>query len=107
MSEKEKKIIEELADKLPAMSERERGYLEGTIAKRWIRKMKRGEERLVGIFLILLGLAIAKAIYWKLCFKGVLLYMAECGNALPDINVIKKYAKKVALKGLHIKDEAR
>lgn len=48
MSEKEKKIIEELADKLPAMSERERGYLEGTIAtaaamskkkkKRWIRK---------------------------------------------------------------------
>ena len=32
MSEKEKKIIEELADKLPAMSERERGYLEGTIA---------------------------------------------------------------------------
>ena len=69
--------------------------------------MKRGEDRLVGIFLILLGLAIAKAIYWKLCFKGVLLYMAECGNALPDINVIKKYAKKVALKGLHIKDEAR
>ena len=32
MSEKEKRIIEELADKLPAMSERERGYLEGTIA---------------------------------------------------------------------------
>ena len=32
MSEKEKKIIEELADKLPVMSERERGYLEGTIA---------------------------------------------------------------------------
>lgn len=31
MSEKEKKIIEELADKLPVMSERERGYLEGTI----------------------------------------------------------------------------
>lgn len=32
MSEKEKKIIQELADKLPTMSERERGYLEGTIA---------------------------------------------------------------------------
>lgn len=53
MSEKEKKIIEELADKLPVMSERERGYLEGTIAtaaamsrkkkKRWIRKRKRGD----------------------------------------------------------------
>lgn len=32
MSEKEKQIIKTLADKLPAMSERERGYLEGTIA---------------------------------------------------------------------------
>lgn len=32
MSEKEKKIIQELADKLPIMSEREKGYLEGTIA---------------------------------------------------------------------------
>ena len=59
----------------------------------------------MGIFLILLVLAIAKAIYWKLCFKGILLYMAECGNALPDINVIKKYTKKVALKGLHIKED--
>lgn len=32
MSEKEKSIIQELADKLPGMSEREKGYLEGTIA---------------------------------------------------------------------------
>lgn len=32
MSEEQKKIIRNLADKLPAMSERERGYLEGTIA---------------------------------------------------------------------------
>ena len=32
MSEKEKQIIKTLVDKLPAMSERERGYLEGTIA---------------------------------------------------------------------------
>lgn len=32
MSEKEKSIIRDLADKLPEMSERERGYLEGTIA---------------------------------------------------------------------------
>lgn len=32
MSEREKKIIMDLADKLPAMSEREKGYLEGTIA---------------------------------------------------------------------------
>lgn len=32
MSEKEKKILKELAEKLPKMSERERGYLEGTIA---------------------------------------------------------------------------
>ncbi len=32
MSEKEKSIMYELADKLPEMSEHERGYLEGTIA---------------------------------------------------------------------------
>ena len=32
MSEKEKQIIRDLADKLPTMTERERGYLEGTIA---------------------------------------------------------------------------
>ena len=32
MSEKQKKIIETLAEKLPEMSEHERGYLEGTIA---------------------------------------------------------------------------
>lgn len=53
MSEKEKKIIEELADKLPAMSERERGYLEGTIAtaaamskkkEEAMDKEERGEE---------------------------------------------------------------
>lgn len=31
MSEKEKQIIQKLADSLPMMSERERGYLEGTI----------------------------------------------------------------------------
>lgn len=32
MSEKEKQIIRDLADKLPEMTDRERGYLEGTIA---------------------------------------------------------------------------
>ena len=32
MSEKEKEIIKKLADELPGMTERERGYLEGTIA---------------------------------------------------------------------------
>lgn len=32
MSEKQKEILKNLADKLPAMTERERGYLEGTIA---------------------------------------------------------------------------
>lgn len=32
MSEKQKQIILDLADKLPDMTERERGYLEGTIA---------------------------------------------------------------------------
>lgn len=60
---------------------------------------------MVGIFLIVLVLAITKAIYWKLCFKGILLYMAECGNSLPDTIVIKKYAKKITLKSLHIKED--
>lgn len=32
MSEREKRIIWELVEKLPDMTERERGYLEGTIA---------------------------------------------------------------------------
>lgn len=32
MSEKQKKILEDLAEKLPNMTEHERGYLEGTIA---------------------------------------------------------------------------
>lgn len=32
MSEKEKKIIRDLANKLPSMSEHQRGYLEGTLA---------------------------------------------------------------------------
>lgn len=32
MSERERKILELLADKLPIMTDRERGYLEGTIA---------------------------------------------------------------------------
>lgn len=32
MSEKEKKIIRDLAEVLPTMTEREKGYLEGTIA---------------------------------------------------------------------------
>lgn len=32
MSEREKQIIRDLADKLPKMSDHERGYLEGTIA---------------------------------------------------------------------------
>lgn len=31
MSEREKEILEKLTEKLPHMSERERGYLEGTI----------------------------------------------------------------------------
>lgn len=32
MSEKQKRILEDLAEKLPNMTEHERGYLEGTIA---------------------------------------------------------------------------
>ena len=32
MSEKQENIVEKLADTLPLMTERERGYLEGSIA---------------------------------------------------------------------------
>lgn len=48
MSEKEKSIIRELADKLPKMSEHERGYLEGTIATAAAMskdKVKKGDEK--------------------------------------------------------------
>ena len=44
MSEKEKQIIQTLADKLPAMSERERGYLEGTIATAAAMSSKKEEQ---------------------------------------------------------------
>ena len=46
MSEKERKIIQELADKLPIMSDREKGYLEGTIATAaaMSSKSKNGKE---------------------------------------------------------------
>ena len=59
----------------------------------------------IGILAVLSMIAIAKAIYWKLCFQGVLLYIAECGNPLPDTALIAKYAEKVALKALHIKED--
>ncbi len=46
MSEEQKKIIRDLADKLPSMTERERGYLEGTIATAaaMSKKDKEGEK---------------------------------------------------------------
>lgn len=44
MSEKERDIIQELAEKLPGMSEREKGYLEGTIATAAAMSKKQQEE---------------------------------------------------------------
>lgn len=44
MSEEQKKIIKDLADKLPSMTERERGYLEGTIATT-AAMSKKGEKK--------------------------------------------------------------
>lgn len=57
------------------------------------------------VLTVLLAVSAAKAIYWKLCFQGVLLYIAECGNPLPNATLIKKYAERVALKALHIKED--
>ena len=59
----------------------------------------------IGILAVLSMIAIAKAIYWKLCFQGVLLYIAECGRPLHNIALIKRYAKKVAVKSLHIMED--
>ena len=59
----------------------------------------------IGILAVLSMIPIAKAIYWKLCFQGVLLYIAECGRPLPNIALIKRYAKKVAVKSLHIMED--
>lgn len=42
MSEKQKKILEDLAEKLPNMTEHERGYLEGTIATAAAMSKKEG-----------------------------------------------------------------
>ena len=44
MSEKETQIIKKLADKLPEMSEREKGYLEGTIATAMTMSKKKEEQ---------------------------------------------------------------
>lgn len=44
MSEKERDIIQELAEKLPGMSEREKGYLEGTIATAAAMSKKQQKE---------------------------------------------------------------
>lgn len=44
MSEKQKKILESLAEKLPNMTEHERGYLEGTIATA-AAMSKKGEKK--------------------------------------------------------------
>lgn len=44
MSEKERDIIQELAEKLSGMSEREKGYLEGTIATAAAMSKKQQEE---------------------------------------------------------------
>lgn len=57
------------------------------------------------VLTVLLAVSAAKAIYWKLCFQGVLLYIAECGRPLPNATLIKKYAERVALKALHIKED--
>lgn len=44
MSEKEKQVIEKLAKELPNMTERERGYLEGTIATAAAMSTRKREE---------------------------------------------------------------
>lgn len=50
------------------------------------------------IFILIISLlwAIHKWIYYRLTVEAILLYYAECGIELPDIDVIQKYRMKVA-----------
>ncbi len=45
MSEKEKQVIEKLVKELPAMTEHERGYLEGTLATAAAMSTRKKEEK--------------------------------------------------------------
>lgn len=48
MSEKQENIVEKLADTLPLMTERERGYLEGSIAMAAVMSGKKEEKEAGG-----------------------------------------------------------
>lgn len=41
---------------------------------------------------------------WRASFMAVLLYYGECGQELPDPEMIQKYLKKVALKMMGVKN---
>lgn len=48
MSEKQENIVEKLADTLPLMTERERGYLEGSIAMAAVMSGQKEEKEAGG-----------------------------------------------------------
>ncbi len=60
---------------------------------------------LIGIFSCAIDDSDSKKQFIEIMFQGVLLYIAECGNPLPNTTLIKKYAERVALKALHIKED--
>ena len=50
------------------------------------------------ILIIALLFSAWKWLMWRASFMAVLLYYGECGQELPDPEMIQKYLKKVALK---------
>lgn len=56
------------------------------------------------IGLLLLLWAIHKWIYYRLTVMAILLYLAECGYKIPDMDVIQKYRMEVARKSIKVKE---
>ena len=59
---------------------------------------------LIVILVIALIIAILKWISYKVSTLAILLYYAECGFDLPDLDTIRKYQTKVLLKMFGIKN---
>ena len=56
------------------------------------------------ILIIALLFSAWKWFMWRASFMAVLLYYGECGQELPDPEMIQKYLKKVALKMMGVKN---
>lgn len=57
------------------------------------------------VLIVVLIIALAKWAIYRLSFMAVLLYYADCGIELPDVEMIKKYRMKVVGKSLGVKED--